>query len=352
MPDPVGLSTTGTCNICGVLFVYVRTRRYRIYCDIHTKQRTAWRPSPVKCACGKPFQPKRPGHLFCSKQCYEQGAAAPRVKRAARKARKMGAYDEPVDWLKVMRRDKWRCHMCHKKTLKRLRGTQDPLAPVVDHIVPLAAGGRENYDNVACACYECNAKKSAKILGQLSLFVAPANRTPLTVRDANRRKREKRDSRVCAAIEALTLMGQRPTLRAVAKTTGIKLDTLQAAARRERPEWATRLAPYEPPQAKPKLPKPPPPPSYCPRCHRGPLPLSGPGSRICLECRPTRPQREPKEVSCVGCGTIFTTVRAQKKFCSVRCQKKNEPSRLDGRPHYPPKFATIRSANQRTFRLE
>lgn len=79
-----------------------------------------------------------------------------------------------VDALAVFKRDDWRCHLCSKKTKRHLRGTYAPLAPELDHVIPLALGGRHTYDNVKCACRACNGEKNATTKGQLGLVLVRA----------------------------------------------------------------------------------------------------------------------------------------------------------------------------------
>jgi 5-methylcytosine-specific restriction endonuclease McrA len=87
-----------------------------------------------------------------------------------REARMRGAESELVHPNRVFDRDGWRCHMCGRKTPRRLRGTCSPTAPELDHIIPLARGGPHTYANTACSCRECNHRKGDKPLGQARLF--------------------------------------------------------------------------------------------------------------------------------------------------------------------------------------
>jgi 5-methylcytosine-specific restriction endonuclease McrA len=96
--------------------------------------------------------------------------AASATHKGVRRARIRGAGYEWVNPFKVFKRDRWTCHLCKRKTPQRLRGTIDPLAPELDHIIPLAAGGTHAYVNTACACRSCNQAKSARPLGQLLLI--------------------------------------------------------------------------------------------------------------------------------------------------------------------------------------
>lgn len=90
--------------------------------------------------------------------------------RSARKLRLRCVTVESVNPLVVLRRDKWKCQLCGKKTSPTLRGSYADAAPEVDHIVPIAMGGEHSYRNVQCACRKCNLAKSASPKGQMRLF--------------------------------------------------------------------------------------------------------------------------------------------------------------------------------------
>lgn len=90
--------------------------------------------------------------------------------RRARKAIKA----ESIDPIKAFERDGWRCHLCGCRTPRRLRGTNEPRAPELDHIVSLADGGSHTWGNVACACRACNGAKGAESRGQLGLGLGMA----------------------------------------------------------------------------------------------------------------------------------------------------------------------------------
>lgn len=57
----------------------------------------------------------------------------------------------------VRRRAEFHCEYCKR--------SEDILATnfEVDHIIPVAMGGSDDNDNLACACRDCNARKSNKI---------------------------------------------------------------------------------------------------------------------------------------------------------------------------------------------
>lgn len=102
----------------------------------------------------------------------EHGKLLRRRAKARRRAMERGAEAEAVDPLAVFERDGWRCHMCRRPTPRKLRGSVDPRAPELDHIVTLAEGGTHTWGNLACACRSCNGRKGARSLGQIGLPLA------------------------------------------------------------------------------------------------------------------------------------------------------------------------------------
>jgi hypothetical protein len=105
---------------------------------------------------------------FCSLQCCARHYR--RIARSRRRARVRRTQVEAVNPILVFERDEWRCYLCGVKTPSRLRGTLQPTAPELDHIVPLARNGPHTYQNVACACRKCNIEKGDAIVGQVRIF--------------------------------------------------------------------------------------------------------------------------------------------------------------------------------------
>lgn len=69
-----------------------------------------------------------------------------------RRARLRGAFDEVVDLAVVRERDSGLCGIC-----------REPVTPEeesLDHVVPLAKGGRHRYENVQLAHLSCNKRKN------------------------------------------------------------------------------------------------------------------------------------------------------------------------------------------------
>lgn len=87
-----------------------------------------------------------------------QGRDYIRINRARRRAVLKAAYVAPVDPKAIHARDKNICHLCGKK-VKAGTKVPHPLAPTLDHLIPLAAGGTHEPANVATAHFICNSRK-------------------------------------------------------------------------------------------------------------------------------------------------------------------------------------------------
>lgn len=104
---------------------------------------------------------------FCSTACGRNFARRGKPKNAEARARARGVkVDYSITNTEVFNRDGWRCQLCRRPTPRRLKGSYDGRAPELDHIVPFAAGGAHTWDNVQCACRDCNQRKGDKPLGQ------------------------------------------------------------------------------------------------------------------------------------------------------------------------------------------
>lgn len=131
----------------------------------------------IKCICcgGAVGYGNGAPRKYCSKACIRKSPAFVNAKRAAkyrRKALSRGCTDaKAINPIKVLERDGWRCQICLRNTPQKLRGTLHKRAPEVDHRVPISKGGAHTWDNLQCACRECNGLKgNSSSAGQLGLF--------------------------------------------------------------------------------------------------------------------------------------------------------------------------------------
>jgi 5-methylcytosine-specific restriction endonuclease McrA len=65
----------------------------------------------------------------------------------------------------ICQRDGWRCGLCNKPVNRRKRHPH-PLAPSIDHIIPLAKGGTNDLTNLQLAHLHCNLEKRAAARGE------------------------------------------------------------------------------------------------------------------------------------------------------------------------------------------
>lgn len=206
------------CEVCGVAFKrsYSAQRTCSRGCGVEVNARMqaarnghlrkTWpscRITAAFCArCGEAFVSKQSGKVACSKRCADvlrlaakrgwlerycecgQPTGSPHSKLCARcrAAASKGGWRErhrakrdkamaggKVDRLYVFQRDGWRCHLCGKLAVQDAK-VPDPLAPTIDHLVPLAAGGEHSHVNVATAHFVCNVRRSDKGAAQLALI--------------------------------------------------------------------------------------------------------------------------------------------------------------------------------------
>lgn len=97
--------------------------------------------------------------LTCSGNCHEAKRLADRREsKHRRRARKRSAFVAPVWRLTIYERDHWRCGICGR-AVRRDAVVPHPLAPTLDHIVPLSKGGTHEPANVRTAHFLCNATR-------------------------------------------------------------------------------------------------------------------------------------------------------------------------------------------------
>lgn len=75
-------------------------------------------------------------------------------KQAKRRAKLNGVTVEHVSRELIYYRDKMKCYICKTRI--------DFADMHLDHVIPLAKGGKHSNDNCRCACATCNLKKGAK----------------------------------------------------------------------------------------------------------------------------------------------------------------------------------------------
>lgn len=181
------------CEWCGQEFRPQRSHTrfcglkcIRAHSDYRTRDKPRPRPQRLVACHGCGITTMRSMRLdeagrYCSRECdiasmqrvAEEKAALERIggKDPSPSGRRLHRIrSRPRDKInpsKVFARDSWKCQLCRRTLKPSDRGTVKPVAPELDHIIPIAAGGSHTWGNVQLACRECNQRKRAKALGQL-----------------------------------------------------------------------------------------------------------------------------------------------------------------------------------------
>ena len=105
--------------------------------------------------CGERFVslagPRKVG--YCSRRCQR------RVINRRRRGWTAGAGHKPLHFRVIAERDGWLCQLCGDP-VERDAAVPEPLAPTVDHIIPLSCGGAHDEMNVQLAHFICNSRKA------------------------------------------------------------------------------------------------------------------------------------------------------------------------------------------------
>lgn len=150
------------CNLCEAQTIRRATRDAAI--ALH---RAAGKVS-FCCGCGIKFCLLYGQSLKVCPDCsHTKKREDKRTWRTARKAKERAVRTESVRPGKVFDRAGWRCYLCGCATPRELRGTYEPNAPELDHVVPLSRGGEHSYANTDCCCRACNLDKSDQTLEEL-----------------------------------------------------------------------------------------------------------------------------------------------------------------------------------------
>lgn len=142
--------------------------RARLRADMSRRYLESAQPPRERiCAqCGSAYTPQKnhPENRFCSRACRDK------YWDRANRARTRHIERVPYKDTTILERDGWRCRLCGQKIDKRLRHPH-PMSASIDHIVPLALGGRDAPDNVQAAHLSCNAAKGTRAVNEQLILV-------------------------------------------------------------------------------------------------------------------------------------------------------------------------------------
>lgn len=133
------------------------------------KERAARIQTKICIVCGNEFRTSSKSKTTCSDECSEENTR--RKQRIAhrirdRKINGSALVDKDIDLERLYERDNGICYICGEVCDWKDRHVVDgyftagKLYPSIDHVVPLARGGKHSWDNVRLAHRICNSKKS------------------------------------------------------------------------------------------------------------------------------------------------------------------------------------------------
>lgn len=120
--------------------------------------------------CGNEFRNSDARRKTCSTECAN---TLKKANHGLKRFRHKGGaiIDYGITLQRVYDRDKGRCWLCGELTdFNDILYTKDghkycgPKHPVKDHIVPIARGGDESWENIKLACWKCNKEKSDALI--------------------------------------------------------------------------------------------------------------------------------------------------------------------------------------------
>lgn len=154
-----------TCR-CGELYVRAKRAKGRAHCVGYIPVPQERQATCIDCGLGIVVQPYERHRCNDCADVYRTEQL--RIHSDRRRIRERDAFVEPVWRSRVYERDGWRCGIC-RRPLKRDAVVPHPMAPTLDHIVPLSRGGEHSYANVQAAHFRCNSAKGARGEDQLRL---------------------------------------------------------------------------------------------------------------------------------------------------------------------------------------
>lgn len=119
--------------------------------------------------CGREFVASSAKNVYCSKGCYKRANSRISTTRKDTRLYQNGKPDLSITLAKLYERDGGICNVCgivcdwHDINVRddgvMIAGES---YPSIDHVLPIAKGGRHEWSNVQLLCRHCNAVKSDK----------------------------------------------------------------------------------------------------------------------------------------------------------------------------------------------
>ena len=197
------------------------------------EKRKANRRTIVCSECGNTIDVYNPHQTTCSPECSKARTKRMARERKDKRLNNANVVDRDISLKTIYKRDKGICYICGGKCDFKDHARDGsnfisgPTYPSIDHIIPLARGGKHAWDNVKLAHHLCNAKKSDILPSELELDMEINDAYALARKVSPRKKQVKqftRDGKLIAVYES-TAEAER--------ITGFKQRGIQDCARGE-----------------------------------------------------------------------------------------------------------------------
>lgn len=160
---------TKKCKNCSHFFT-MKIRKKTNFCsrnckDLHRRKqdklkRIASKQERTCLHCAKVItQERRSDAMFCSNDCNSK------AHQLQRKLRNRANEEGKRGYLRteICKRDGWICQIC-KEPVEKTAHHPNPLAPSLDHIIPVSKGGSSDPSNLQLTHLRCNLKRGNKAL--------------------------------------------------------------------------------------------------------------------------------------------------------------------------------------------
>lgn len=160
---------TKKCKNCNNFFT-MKIRKKTDFCsrickDLYRReqnklQRIASKQERICLHCSNIItQERRSDAMFCSQECnYKAHALQRKLRNRANEEGKRGYLRT-----EICERDGWICQIC-KEPVERTAHHPNPLAPSLDHIIPVSKGGSSDPSNLQLTHLRCNLKRGNRTL--------------------------------------------------------------------------------------------------------------------------------------------------------------------------------------------
>lgn len=128
--------------------------------------------------CGDVFETTNVRRLTCSSECSRKRTNRIKWERKEGRLNERNTIDTDITLIKLYERDKGICHICNEPcdyNDKQITDEGHFIAgetyPSIDHVIPIAKGGKHSWNNVKLAHHKCNGIKSDRIIRENKTLV-------------------------------------------------------------------------------------------------------------------------------------------------------------------------------------